>query len=219
MKRPCSVCGELRAVARKSAESIVCHDCRAIRREQRKPPAVEPHECPCGELITTRAEYCSTACRMKVYNKTPEYRTRNRARQAESYAPRSAIYFVDCEFCGCLATVRSKYATRCRRPECKLAFNAKRMREGGWGVVTSNRRRKRLKDVFVETVRPLDVFERDGWTCGICDGPVDRDVKAPDPMAPSLDHVTPLSLGGEHSYNNTRLAHLGCNIRRGNRVA
>lgn len=32
---------------------------------------------------------------------------------------------------------------------------------------------------------------------------------------PSIDHVVPLIKGGEHSWNNVRLAHLGCNSSKG----
>jgi 5-methylcytosine-specific restriction endonuclease McrA len=30
----------------------------------------------------------------------------------------------------------------------------------------------------------------------------------------SLDHVIPISAGGEHSKANTQLAHLGCNAKK-----
>jgi 5-methylcytosine-specific restriction endonuclease McrA len=62
------------------------------------------------------------------------------------------------------------------------------------------------------------VFERDQWRCGICGQKVDRLLKWPDPMSATLDHVVPISLGGEHSAANTRLAHARCNIRRNNRI-
>ena len=51
------------------------------------------------------------------------------------------------------------------------------------------------------------VFARDGGRCVYCSAP-----------ATSLDHVVPLSLGGDHSYANTRCSHWICNIRRGNRA-
>ena len=35
------------------------------------------------------------------------------------------------------------------------------------------------------------------------------------PLSASMDHVIPLKLGGEDSEGNIRLAHLGCNLRRG----
>lgn len=33
----------------------------------------------------------------------------------------------------------------------------------------------------------------------------------------SLDHILPISVGGQHSYANTRLTHTTCNVRRQNR--
>lgn len=60
-----------------------------------------------------------------------------------------------------------------------------------------------------------DVFERDGWVCGLCSEPVDRGVSYPDPLSASLDHVVPLSRGGAHSFENVQLAHLVCNVRKG----
>jgi hypothetical protein len=44
---------------------------------------------------------------------------------------------------------------------------------------------------------------------------VDPEAKFPDPMCPSLDHITPLLAGGEHSRTNTQLAHWYCNVRKG----
>ena len=78
-------------------------------------------------------------------------------------------------------------------------------------------RRNRLKEAFVENVDPMEVFERNNWICQLCNHPVSkiRDKRFID--IASLDHIIPLSKGGEHSYANTQLAHLSCNIRKGNR--
>lgn len=69
-----------------------------------------------------------------------------------------------------------------------------------------------------EVVNRFAVYERDGWVCQLCGEPVDPDLKGPDPMCASIDHVVPLSHGGDHSMENTQLAHLGCNSAKGNRV-
>lgn len=34
----------------------------------------------------------------------------------------------------------------------------------------------------------------------------------------SIDHIRPLSKGGTHTWDNVQLAHLKCNIKKGNRV-
>lgn len=62
------------------------------------------------------------------------------------------------------------------------------------------------------------IGERDNWICNICGKPVDKNLKYPDPMSPSLDHIIPLSKGGKHSEDNIHIAHLRCNcaIKRDN---
>ncbi|MGZ6852480.1 MAG: HNH endonuclease [Mycobacteriaceae bacterium] len=83
----------------------------------------------------------------------------------------------------------------------------------------SQRRRALKAGATSERFTAREIYERDGWICGICEKPIDRSLTHPDPGSVSLDHIQPLSLGGDHSRANTRAAHLGCNVRRGNRVA
>lgn len=56
------------------------------------------------------------------------------------------------------------------------------------------------------------VFERDEYICGLCHLPVDRNLKYPDPMSKSLDHIVPISRGGSHTYDNVQCSHLYCNV-------
>ncbi len=60
------------------------------------------------------------------------------------------------------------------------------------------------------------ILERDGPSCWLCHLPVDLTTTRPtNRLAPSVDHVVPLSLGGSDRDDNLRLAHFGCNSRRG----
>ena len=80
----------------------------------------------------------------------------------------------------------------------------------------NHHKRRALKmKLPADDILPVDVYERDGWICGICDEPVDKNLKWPDPLSPSLDHVQPLSKGGHHVLSNVQLAHLECNVRKG----
>lgn len=79
-------------------------------------------------------------------------------------------------------------------------------------------RRARKMGATVERFSNAEVFERDTWVCGICGKGTDREASYPAPLMPTLDHIVPLSLGGAHSRENTRCAHLACNLRRGNRM-
>lgn len=51
------------------------------------------------------------------------------------------------------------------------------------------------------------VFGRDGHQCQYCGGP-----------AESLDHVTPRSRGGDHSWENVVACCRACNVRKGDRT-
>lgn len=76
-------------------------------------------------------------------------------------------------------------------------------------------RRQRSASQFVEYVDPDVVFQRDGWRCHICSRRIDQRLDGRSPMGPTIDHLIPLSAGGEHSYANVASAHRRCNLRRG----
>lgn len=82
-------------------------------------------------------------------------------------------------------------------------------------IESSHRRRALIAKV---SVGPVD-YER-LWTgfCGICSGPMDRDLAYPDPMSKSVDHIIPLARGGSHEHSNLQWAHLRCNIGKGARL-
>lgn len=119
-----------------------------------------------------------------------------------------------------VATARANLTDEQRAAERKRwqSWVASRGGRAAVGRASDLVRRARKAGVDAESFDSLEVYERDGWTCGICDVEIDPQLKHPDPMSVSLDHVIPLSLGGPHTRANTRPAHLQCNIRRGNRV-
>lgn len=64
-----------------------------------------------------------------------------------------------------------------------------------------------------ESIKPSRVFDRDGWRCYLCSVPTPSELRGTHhPHAPELDHVTPLSRGGSHTYTNIRGACRACNI-------
>lgn len=77
-------------------------------------------------------------------------------------------------------------------------------------------RRAQKAGAEAEKFKPREIFDRDGWVCGICDERVLKSLRYPDPRSASLDHVVPLSRGGAHTRANTRCSHLVCNVGRGN---
>lgn len=79
-------------------------------------------------------------------------------------------------------------------------------------------RRARELDAFVEHVSLSKLLERYGGKCGICGGAIPEQTSYGDPLHPHIDHIFPLSKGGEHSYANTQPAHSSCNVQKGNKV-
>lgn len=112
--------------------------------------------------------------------------------------------FVTCPICSADVDLRTESGRlRPLRPllcdECKREY-------------LSRRRRK-----WCMTVE--DLAERDGAICSICDETVDMELRRPDPLSPSVDHLIPRARGGEDVPENLRLAHLVCNVRKGIRAS
>lgn len=81
------------------------------------------------------------------------------------------------------------------------------------------RRRARKRTATVEKFTSTSIYVRDGWKCHLCGKSVKRDAKAPYPLAPTLDHIVPLSKNGTHERSNVACAHFICNSRKGDRAA
>ena len=62
-----------------------------------------------------------------------------------------------------------------------------------------------------DAIHPLCLFVIYGWVCGICQEPIDRTLRYPEPMCATIDHIVPLAKGGEHVWKNCQPAHLKCN--------
>lgn len=71
---------------------------------------------------------------------------------------------------------------------------------------------------LIDDVERLVVLERDEWTCYLCGIVTDPDADALDRRSPTVDHVIPLSRGGDHSYANVRCACLSCNSQKADLV-
>ena len=49
-------------------------------------------------------------------------------------------------------------------------------------------------------------------TCALCGQPVDKSLKFPHPLSPTIDHIIPVAKGGHPSaLDNLQLAHFTCN--------
>ena len=121
----------------------------------------------------------------------------------------------------------SAHAQGCRcdvcvmaKREANMAYKARVKAEHGVNPSTLYNRRYRertgtryrmsSKDWIDPKVR-VEIYERDGWVCHLCDEPVDRVADFNDDFAPSLDHLLPRSRGGSDEPENLKTAHRLCN--------
>lgn len=79
------------------------------------------------------------------------------------------------------------------------------------------RRRRKDREGAGERFKAVEIFERDGYICQEC-GIICEGVW-PELDTPTLDHVIPISRGGEHTRGNTRCCCWGCNRKKADRLA
>ena len=60
-----------------------------------------------------------------------------------------------------------------------------------------------------------NLWQRDGGTCYLCGLATTKANSRNTRLAPTRDHVVPVSLGGQNTSDNLRLAHKLCNEKRG----
>src|SRR5712691_2525517 len=94
-----------------------------------------------------------------------------------------------------------------------------RVAAGDYGSrkVARNRLRLRKRAETYDGVTNEQILERDRWRCQICRKVIGKSFKWPHPRSASVDHVIPLSQGGDDTAANKRAAHLACNCGRMNR--
>lgn len=180
----------------------------------------------CGSLFERiRTEiYCSDDCRKKkarndYYVKRTEYLSQAKSRYVHHLRDKRmgdrVNKAIECKWCG--MSFIPKYNDRRRAycsPTCQKRSEriSKRLRND------TLRRREVVEERPVERFKAIEIYERDGWRCGICGKKVDKKLKAPNYKSPSIDHIVPISKGGLHERKNVRLAHWICNSKRGDKT-
>lgn len=188
----------------------------------------QTHEClSCGKMFKPkragRTKACSRECGFKVQGKIRKIkntggrvwvRTNRNApvvikREKADHPPEPSL----CTRCNSFY-YRVKKRQRICSDEC--------LEEGR---LQSRRKAKSLRRARIrgankaEAVDPFKVFDRDGWRCQICFMKTPRSKRGLiDDRAPELDHIVPLSKGGDHTYANTQCACRNCNVKKGDNV-
>lgn len=127
----------------------------------------------------------------------------------------SSSYTKKCIVCG-------KWIPRGGRPWCGeycgakiTAIKLKRASDPDSRRFLSGAQRTRLAGGVVEDFDSQEIYERDNWICHLCGEKIDPSLRMPDRMSRTLDHLIPISKGGNHTKDNVSAAHWLCNVRRG----
>ena len=122
---------------------------------------------------------------------------------------RSAAKEIACA--NCATVFCPTYEASRGRPSCRCQVCQEVVAQESKRVARASRKARQVA-ATVEKVDPYKVFARDKWHCQDCGTHTPRSKRgsyADD--APELDHIKPLSKGGEHSYKNTQCLCRRCN--------
>jgi len=169
----------------------------------------------CGNPLShahVNARYCSDSCR---YRAQWERRRKAVCRGCGVECGYAASVKID-HLCRACRAAEDDHAERrdCKCPTCRRrraarsrAYRAKRNASGvplGGGGSR-----------WISSTARLSIYERDRWTCWLCQRTVDRAlIGTHSTWRPSLDHIVPRIHGGGDDASNLRLAHFRCNARR-----
>lgn len=157
-------------------------------------------------------KWCSSACKQRTMrrNETPEQREKRRAagraRHARKKSEKPKRPRATCAECGKRFYLEFKQQRFCSEG-CQFV-EYRRLRD--YRRLRGHRRRSGVDDAPIDVLTRYGVYQRDGWTCYICQKPTARQYSAQNPLSPTLDHIVPLERGGQNIVRNVRLAHAGC---------
>lgn len=169
------------------------------------------------------------ACRKEIERrKTERYRERLGGRGFVPGRNSCLVWFRNCAECGKLFAARWPKQVTCsvtcrRRYQSRVVSEAimHRYREDPAfrDLVISQAQNRRASKLGVGNITSpaalIDyLIKRDHGRCGICRKPIRAKTG---PRRPSIDHIVPLSRGGEHALENLQPAHYDCNLSKGNR--
>lgn len=115
--------------------------------------------------------------------------------------------------------IKKYCSVECQHLASDRSWTKKRERTYNDASRSRDARRRALKThPGAEKISAREVAERDAWICGLCSRIIDPALRWPHPSSLTVDHIHPLSLGGQHIMANVQAAHAECNTRKGNRV-
>jgi hypothetical protein len=227
-ERACGGCGETYAPAGGSGGLS-----RYCSPRCRNPVGVSCLGCGTRFFPRQKKKYCSRACsqrKMKRYQLKcawccAEFKSwvanaaccsrkcQNRKREAD--APQREA---QCRVCAATFTYQHLGGTPARYCSQRCLETRRRKARSQYINAAKRLRADRITANGIENIDPTVVFERDNWMCRLCGISVKRNCHHHDPLAPTVDHIHPVSMGGPHTMANVQCAHRVCNERKNNKV-
>ena len=191
---------QLRKIKREKERSLRPVKVRPIKEEPKK---IKRFCQNCGvELSGIKRKFCSVECARSVRSDAIQ-RELLKSRGLECWPTRR------CDECD-EEFVARPYGARDRR-FCRRECGRR------WTLREKTRQRRAItKTLAVVDFSADDVFDRDQWTCQECGIATPRSMRATGAEnEPQLDHIIPLSRGGDHAPSNCRCLCRKCNLDKG----
>lgn len=183
----------------------MCAVCRTAhwRAKDRKrrglPPVDDPMwqpDCSCGAKLVRTSSRPRRTC--------DDCKAKNRRHIVQS-RPGYGI----CEGCGGSRPIKGgrRFCESCSAQLAKARNRRK----------NTKRRAARMRGAVIEVERytTQEIAERDNWTCHLCKRKVaKRQLPVGHPRSATIDHLVPISAGGDDVRANVALAHWSCNAAR-----
>lgn len=234
-QKACEGCGET-FISRSNRGKFCTNKCGQMFRRYGTSPQRSGRQCiTCQEPIPAEASlhtrYCNNACRpaKRPNGRKPTLPRKLRIRTAEcaycskTFETANTLQKYCSQWCsdtGFRATEQTRYELRLGRTcvRCGDAIpasarvNKKFCTESCQVCFNQELRRARKRGLPVERISRAEIFERDNYTCHICEQPIND--------KPVLDHLIPLALKNSpgHVKENLSAAHAYCNSSKNARV-
>lgn len=85
-------------------------------------------------------------------------------------------------------------------------------------IMYAHNRRVQFENVTKEEFTVQEIFVRDKGICHLCKKDIDLAFPRFHPLSLTIDHIIPISRGGDHTRANVKVAHWSCNCSKGNRL-
>lgn len=185
-----------------------------------------------------RQRTCGRACGAELNARHKRQRPKSRPKSRPAPAPSSRVWFPQCEQCGsvfaalsrrtricgddCRKARRAEYERHPRVCGCGTPVVGRRQKCATCAEATRRQRKRRAKrrrralklGVATDPYTLVEIATRDRNTCGLCRKRVAMTQAVPHPRSPTIDHILPLSKGGDDTRANVQLAHFICNSRK-----